>query len=119
VLILAVIGCGGGGTSPQDLTLADVAGTWQGTIAQGYPIGFTISVQGLTHATLQYDLSGTVCGYSAQANVTFDQPLPVTLPDFDLGGRGRSPIRLRAGTLSWPIVRSDPRQERRPSRTSR
>jgi hypothetical protein len=76
--IAALAACGGDdGFSPQDL-----AGIWSGTTSQGRAFSFTVSNQGITSLSLNFQHTGPGCSYTA--DVTTSGPaVPISNGQFN------------------------------------
>jgi len=81
--LIALSACGGDGTGLGGVTPA--TGTWSGTTSQSRAVSFEVTSQGITSATLNYQLSGSACSYTATTTVGSSSPLPITNGQFDTG----------------------------------
>jgi hypothetical protein len=81
--LLAFAACGDDGTGPGAVTPA--TGTWSGSTSQARPMSFTVTSQGITSATLEYQLTGTSCGFTGTITVSSSSPVPITNGQFDTG----------------------------------
>lgn len=81
--LLLVSACGDGGTGPGALTPA--TGTWSGSTSQSRALSFTVTAQGITSATLEYQLSGSSCSLTSTVTVSGSSPVPITNGQFDTG----------------------------------
>jgi len=81
--LIGLSACGGDGTGPGAVTPSP--GTFSGTTSQGLSVSFEVTAQGITSATLNYQLSGSVCSYSATVTVGSSSPVPVTNGEFNTG----------------------------------
>jgi len=81
-VVFALSACGGdGGTGP----VIPATGTWSGTTSQSLAVSFNITSQGITSATLDYQLSGSFCSYNATVTVGGSAPVPITNGQFNTG----------------------------------
>ncbi len=81
--LIALSACGGDGTGPGAVTPA--TGTWSGSTSQSRSLSFDVTSQGITSATLNYQLSGSGCSYTATTTVGSSTPVAITNGQFDTG----------------------------------
>jgi hypothetical protein len=82
--LIALSACGGdGGTGPGAVTPSP--GTFSGSTSQSRSLSFIVTSQGITSATLNYQLSGSGCSYTATVTVGSSSPVPITNGQFDTG----------------------------------
>jgi hypothetical protein len=80
--VVALAACGDG-TGPATVTPA--TGTWSGSTSQSRALSFAVTAQGITSATLNYQLSGSGCSYTATVTVSGSAPVPIANGQFSTG----------------------------------
>lgn len=81
--LVALSACGDSGTGPGAVNPSP--GTFAGLTSQNRSLSFDVTPQGITTATLNYQLAGSVCSYTATVTVGSSSPAPVTNGQFNTG----------------------------------